>query len=334
MNLESIAKISGVSRSTVSRVINNSPNVSPEVRDRVMAVIRDTNFQPNVAARSLAAGATRILGLVIPMSVSQMFVDPYFPLLIQGVSSACNARDYTVMLWLVEPEYERRILRQILHSGMVDGVIVTSLQIDDPLVDALLARKFPFVMVGRPRLERAVYYVDVDNIGSAQRAVEHLIQLGRRRIATIAGPQIMTAGVDRLIGYQQALQQAELVFDPNLVAGGEFTQADGFAAMQRLLPYRPDAVFAASDAMAQGALQAISAAGLRVPQDIALVGFDDIPLAAHMQPPLTTVRQPIDRLGAVAVEHLIRRLSDPSSDQPRGVLLPTELCIRASCGAV
>lgn len=333
MNLETIARISGVSRSTVSRVINNSPNVSPEVRDRVMRVIRETNFQPNVAARSLAAGSTRILGLVIPMSVSQMFVDPYFPLLIQGVSSACNANDYTVMLWLVEPEYERRILRQILHSGLVDGVIVTSLEINDPMVDALIERNFPFVMVGRPRPGKSIYYVDVDNEGSARRAVEHLIQLGRRRIATISGPQSLTAGVDRLNGYRAALQQAGLPLDAALEECGQFTQSEGFAAMQRLLASRPDAVFAASDAMAQGALQAVAAAGLRVPDDIALVGFDDIPLSAHLQPPLTTVRQPIDRMGAVAVELLINRLNAPHSDQPQGIMLPTELVVRASCGA-
>jgi LacI family transcriptional regulator len=237
------------------------------------------------------------------------------------------------MLWLVEPEYERRMLNQILHSGLVDGVIVTSLESDDPLVDALLERNFPFVMIGRPRPGQAIFFVDVDNFSSAQHAVEHLIKAGRRRIATITGPQRMTPGLDRLNGYQRALQQAGLAFDPDLVETGEFTQVDGFAAMQRLLPAHPDAVFAASDAMAQGAMQAIRAADLRIPQDIALVGFDDIPLAAHLQPPLTTVRQPIGRLGAVAVEHLINRLNDPEGDQPRGVLLPTELTIRASCGA-
>lgn len=333
MNLETIAQISGVSRSTVSRVINNSPNVSPQVRDRVLKVIRETNFQPNVAARSLAAGSTRILGLVIPLGVSQMFVDPYFPLLIQGVSSACNASDYTVMLWLVEPEYERRILRQILHSGLIDGVIITSTQMDDPLVDALLERSFPCVMVGRPRPGQEIDFVDVDNVGSAQRAVDHLLKLGRGRIATIAGPQTMTAGVDRLSGYQIALKQAGLPFDPDLVEAGEFTQAGGFAAMQRLLPANPNAVFAASDAMAQGAMLAINAAGLRIPQDIAVVGFDDIPLAAHMQPPLTTIRQPIDRMGSQAVAQLIHRLTDPTGQQPHGVLLPTELTIRSSCGA-
>lgn len=339
MNLETIARLSGVSRSTVSRVINNSPNVSPEVRERVLGVIRDTNFQPNVAARSLAAGSTRILGLVIPMGVSRVFVDPYFPLLIQGVSSACNELDYTVMFWMMEPEYERRILRQILHSGLIDGVVITSMQIDDLLVDALLEHQFPVVLIGRPRrLPHAgesgasVDFVDVDNAGSARMAVQHLIGLGRRRIATITGPQNMVAGVDRLAGYSQALAQAGLPEDPALVACGEFTQEAAYSAMQRLLPACPDAVFVASDSMAQGAVRAIQEAGLRIPQDVALVGFDDMPFSAHMQPPLTTVRQPIDRLGGMAVERLVRRINSTGSGPVHGELLPTELVVRASSG--
>jgi LacI family transcriptional regulator len=332
MNLETIAQLSGVSRSTVSRVINNSPNVSPEVRERVMRVIRETNFQPNVAARSLAAGSTRILGLVIPMAVNQVFVDPYFPLLVQGVSSACNARDYTVMLWLVEPEYERRIMRQILHSGLIDGVIITSIRTDDPLVDALLDRNFPVVMIGRPVGGRPIPYIDVDNTNSARQAVTHLVQLGRKRIVTIAGPQSMIAGIDRLKGYRLALEQAGLPYQPDDVEFGDFTQEGGYRAMLRLLPQRPDAVFSASDAMAQGAIRAISEAGLRTPEDVSVVGFDDMPFAAHLQPPLTTVRQPIYRLGTAAVDYLIDLLNGSGEGKQLLAMMPTELIIRESCG--
>lgn len=331
MNLETIARLSGVSRSTVSRVLNNSPRVSPEVRRRVLEVIRQTNFQPNLAARGLAAGSTRILGLVIPTGVGRLFIDPYFPLLIQGVTSACNSRDYSIMLWLAEPEYERRTIRQILYSGLVEGVILSSMPADDPLVDALLEARRPFVVVGHvPKCDQ-ISFVDVDNVDSARQAVLHLARLGRKRIAIITGPLSTAVGQDRLQGYQLALQQAGLPPEEHLVSEGDFTQEGGYQAALRLLPHQPDAIFAASDAMAQGAYRAISEASLRIPADIAVVGFDDMAFAAHLTPPLTTVRQPIHRMGQLAAEMLIDLIENPG-DQPRCVRLPTELVIRASCG--
>ena len=164
MNLESIARLSGVSRSTVSRVINNSPRVSEDARRKVLEVIRQTNFQPNIAARSLASGNTRVLGLVIPTAVANLFIDPYFPLLIQGITAACNARDYSMMLWLADVEYERRMMRQILYSGLIDGVLLASMPADDPLLEALLEAKRPFVVQGRDLFHENVAYVDVDNL--------------------------------------------------------------------------------------------------------------------------------------------------------------------------
>src|SRR3954447_11357625 len=147
--LQEIAKYAGVSRSTVSRVINDHPNVDHETRARVLSVAERLNYQPNIAARGLAAGRTRILGLVIPMGVSALFTDPYFPLLIQGISSACIANDHSVMLWLSEPEHERRTIRQVLQGGLIDGVILASALLDDPMLEALLNGGLPFVMIGR-----------------------------------------------------------------------------------------------------------------------------------------------------------------------------------------
>ena len=334
MNIETIARLSGVSRSTVSRVINRSPNVSAEVRERVMRVIQETNFQPNFAARSLASGSTRVIALVIPVGVGQIFVDPYFPLLIQGITSACSAIDYAVMLWLAEPEYERRTARQLLYSGLIDGVIISSLQMEDALVNAMIERNFPFVMVGRPFSEKAVYYVDVDNVGSSCLAVNHLLSQGRRRIAAVTGVMSMVSGVDRLRGYRMALEQSGVSYCSELVVSGEFTQEGAYHAAQQLLTQHPDAVFAASDVMAQGVYRAVTEAGLTIPADVAVVGYDDLPFAAQMQPPLTTVRQPVQRLGASAVDNLINLLNGSAAIQPGCVLLPTELVVRGSCGAV
>jgi len=270
---------------------------------------------------------------VIPTGVSHLFVDPYFPLLIQGVSSACNAHDYTIMLFLDEPEYERRMIRKILHSGLIDGVIMSSFQANDPLVDALLERQVPFVAVGRLPEHPETHFVDVDNIGSARQAVEHLLRLGRRRIAMVCGPLTMTASMDRGQGYRSAVEAAGLLYDPDWIVEGDFTQEGGFVAMQRLLLHKPDAVFAHSDAMAQGAARAITDAGLAIPKDVALVGFDDLPFAVHMQPQLTTVHQPIERMGWAAVEVLVDLLSGAAPDLPHQKILPTELVVRESCGA-
>lgn len=196
----------------------------------------------------------------------------------------------------------------------------------------LIDNQKPFVLVGRHPSKPEVNYVDSDNENGAWAAVAHLLRLGRQRVATITGPSNMVAGADRRAGFVRALRERGLALDPDLLAEGDFTEAGGYLAMQRLLPHKPDALFAASDMMAQGALRALREAGRRVPEDVAVVGFDDIPTAARLEPPLTTVRQPIQRLGTTAVELLIELIDQPGS-APRRVLLATEFVIRKSCGA-
>ncbi|MCL4562453.1 MAG: LacI family transcriptional regulator [Chloroflexi bacterium] len=330
LTLEDIARISGVSRSTVSRVINDEPNVSESTREKVLEVIQKINFQPNLAARGLAVGKTRVLGMVIPTGVTSLFTDPFFPLLIQGVSSACNSLDYSVMLWLAEPEFERRTIRQILYSGLIDGVIISSALNDDPIINSLAESRLPFVLIGRHLSNQQISYVDVDNRIGAQQAVLHLIRNGRKRIGTIAGPQNVIAGIDRYQGYLDALHERGITVDPDLTTFGDFTDPGGYACMRRLLEYNPDGVFAASDSMALGAMRAIHDTGLKIPEDIAVIGFDDIPQASQSLPTLTTVRQPIIREGMLAAETLIGMI-EGSPEPPRHIILPTELVIRDSC---
>jgi LacI family transcriptional regulator len=266
------------------------------------------------------------------MGVSALFTDQYFPILIQGVSSACNAREYSVMLWLAEPEYERRMIRRIMYSGLMDGVIIASMLTNDALVQAMADGDLPFILIGRHPTDARINYVDADNVSGARAIVSHLLRLGRTRIATITGPQNMIAGSDRLAGYNSTLRERGLIPDQALIVDGGFSETGGYMAMQQILPRQPDAVFAASDMMAIGALRAIREAGLRVPEDIALGGFDDLPLAERTDPPLTTIRQPIHRTGATAVETLIDLIEHPNGS-PHRIVLPTELVVRTSCGS-
>jgi LacI family transcriptional regulator len=237
------------------------------------------------------------------------------------------------MLWLAEPEQERRLIQKILQGGLIDGVIVSSMLMTDPVVKALLDRSMPFVLVGRHPTDPRASYVDVDNRQSAREMVAYLLRLGYSRVATITGPENMIAGADRLDGYKLALRDRGTVADPALIASGEFTEAGGYAAMRRLIPHLPDAVFCASDMMAAGALRALREMNIRVPEDMGVAGYDDIPLSARMDPPLTTVRQPITRTGAVAAETLIDMLEEGES-RPRRVILPTEIVIRSSVRSI
>ncbi len=333
LTLEKIGKLAGVSRSTVSRVINNHDSVSQRVRERVSQVVAETGYQPNLAARSLASNRSGIIGLVIPNRVQFLFSDPYFPRIIEGVTKACNANDYTVALFLFHnKDEEEKIYPRVLQTGFVDGVIVTATEMGDFLIPKLIENKMPFVMVGRPEHKSHISFIDVDNLAGAYTAVIHLIWLGYKRIATITGPLNTSAGLDRRDGYLKALSERGYNIEHELIQPGDFTEQGGYKAMQRLLPLKPDALFVASDMMALGALQAIRDASLVVPDDIAIVSFDDLLPSTRLTPPLTTVKQPIQRVGAKAVEILLDLL-EYGLEPPRRIIMPTELVVRASCGA-
>jgi LacI family transcriptional regulator len=334
LTLEDIARQAGVSRSTVSRVVNNHPNVSDHVRKHVLEVIQNTGFHPNAAARTLASQRSWTIGLLLPHSVSFFFTDPYYPHLTKGIAQACNQYGYTLALFLVSTkEDEEQIFPRILRRGLLDGIVIQSGHHgDQAIIGRMVDAKKPVVVAGRPFRSDNVSYIDIDNVKAACQAVEYLIGLGYRRIATITGPNSSTVGIDRKEGYIKALSSHQIAIDPALIVEGDFTEAGGYAAMQALLPARPEAVFTASDIMAVGAMRAVRDAGLRVPNDVAFVGFDDLPLANLSAVPLTTVRQPVVQFGAKAVEVLID-LIENGIDPPRYVIMETELVVRESCGA-
>lgn len=333
LTLEDIAKQAGVSRSTVSRVVNDDPHVKEIVRKRVQEVIIATGYHPHAAARSLASHRSWMIGLVLPRTVSSIFTDPYFPRLIQGIAQACNQHNYTLVFFLVETkEDERRIFPRISSRGLLDGIVLQTAEAGDKLIDRLVQFDFPMVVAGRPFNPNDISYIDVDNVQAAQIAVSHLIELGYKRIGTITGRMNGTPGIDRLEGYRKAILKQGWMVDENLIAEGEFTEESGYAAMKQLLVFKPDAVFAASDVMALGAMRAIQDAGLSVPQDVAMIGFDDLPVATQADIKLTTIRQPIVQFGARAVETLID-LIENGSKPSRRIIMDTELVVRDTCGA-
>jgi LacI family transcriptional regulator len=336
LTLEEIAELAGVSRATVSRVVNDHPNVREEVRQRVQAVIEQTGYQPNQAARSLASKRSNIIGLFTPLvGASDLFIDPYYPKLMSGISRECNHMGYVLTLFMLEnrPE-EYTKFKQAISTGLIDGLILTASIKNDPYVPVLQKYGVPYVMVGHAPEESNASFVDVDNVAGAYMATSHLIRTGYKRIGLIA-PELNTAvGQDRQNGYLKALTERHITIDPNLTAEADFTFLGGANAMKRLLPYKPDAVFAGSDSMALGALQAIQEAGLNVPDDIALVGFDDFPSATTSIPPLTTIRQPVEQVGSIAVRKLVDMIGTGGATTQNGTILPVELIVRRSCGAL
>ena len=329
--LEEVASHAGVSRATVSRVVNGSPKVSVDVRRAVEAAVTELGYIPNRAARSLVTRRSGSIGVVITEPTGRLFSDPFFPRLLRGISGALSARDLQLVLLMPDSAADTDRTADYLSAGHVDGALLVSLHGDDPLPDRIAQAGIPYVVGGRPLRTPAASYVDVDNRGGARSAVEHLLSNGRRTIATITGPTDMGAGVDRLAGYREAIEEAGITQDPALVATGDFTQESGVGAMERLLNDRRDidAVFAASDLMAAGAMSVLEAAGRRIPQDVAVVGYDDSPVASTLRPRLTSVHQPIEEMGREMARLLIDQVEGRDTVQRR-VILATELVKRAS----
>ncbi len=324
--IDELAELSGVSRATVSRVLNGG-SVSEKTRRRVEAVLDETNYRPNLAARSLASGRSNVIGVVMHIDPHLLFEDPYFSQLMQGMSTALADRAAGMMLWLGNRSKEET-LGTILSMGLLDGVVVTANSLDDPLVDGLLASSLPTVLVGHRKADMTASYVDVDNVHAADAMTTHLVSIGRSRIGYITGTPRNVAAVDRLAGYRRAMQRAGLIND-DLIVEGDFNAPSGVAGAATLLDRGVDAIFCANDATALGALETIRARALRVPEDVALAGFDDLEFAARLDPPLTTIRQGVRQQGAEAVGNLFQLIADRDGS-PRRVLLPTELVIRQS----
>jgi DNA-binding LacI/PurR family transcriptional regulator len=322
--LDEVAARAGVGRGTVSRVVNGSPQVSPESKAAVEAAIAELGYVPNRAARALVTQRTDSVALVVSESGERVFGEPFFAGIVRGISAGL-AETPSLQLWLAMAQSpdERDRLHQHLTNQHVDGVLLLSLHDDDPLPELCHERGLSTVVGGRPagQRPRPVSFVDVDNVGGGHIATSHLIGSGRREIAAIAGPQDMGVGVDRLAGYRKALSGAGLPVVEDLIAYGDFSEDSGAAAMRRILDSHPDvdAVFAASDLMACGAMRVLKERGRRIPSDVALVGFEDSII----------VYQPVEEMGREMALLLVDRMRGEAGSSA-SVVLDTHLVRRGS----
>ncbi|OEU97654.1 MULTISPECIES: LacI family DNA-binding transcriptional regulator [Streptomyces] len=350
--LEEVARRAGVGRGTVSRVVNGSARVSDRTRAAVEDAVAELGYVPDRVARALAAGSADTVALVVPEPESRFFTEPYFPAVVRGISAELARADMQLLLTLLHGPKERDRFAQYAASHHIDGVLLVSVHADHTLPDLLARSEIPAVLGGRRQAAEPVPYVDCDNTGGARSAVAHLLARGRGTIATVTGPDDVYAARCRTDGYREALRAADRPPDESLLACGDFTEEGGELAMRQLLRRAPglDAVFCASDVMAAGARRALRAAGRSVPDDVALVGFDDSVVARHTDPPLTTVRQPIGAMGGEMARVLLELLGKwtpgtsgadagarPAGEGPAGEgpdslhrVLPTELVTRAS----
>ena len=326
--LEDVAAAAGVSRATASRVVNGDARVEPARRAAVERAVADLGYVPNRAARALVTRRTDTVALVVPRSPRDMFDQPFFGALAGGLQARLGQLDRELVLLMGGDAASQARTERYLQSGHVDGAVVVGLAGSERVAARLAAARLPVVVWGRPVLAPDVPYVDADNVGGAREAVRAMLEAGRTRIATIAGPADTAAGADRLAGYREELA-AQGRYPRGRTEHADFSRAGGMLAMRRLLEDDPslDGVVAANDVMAAAALTVLAEAGRRVPGDVAVVGFDDSPVALATRPTLSSVRQPTEEIGTALVDMLIALMA---GEPVTPVVLPTELVRRES----
>lgn len=325
--MRDVAQLAGVSISTVSHVVNKSRGVSAEARAQVVQAMAQLDYRPNALARSLRRQKTHSLGMIVPDNAN-----PFFAEIARAIEDYSFHHDYSVILCNSDGDLQKQAAYvDLLVERRVAGILFVAAGVSTELVDELQRQRVPLVVIDREVSGVAVDMVQTNHYQGGRLATEHLIALGHRRIGCIAAGSDLSPSAERLTGYKDALAAHGLAYDAALVIPGDFQFASGYRATEQLLSLeeRPTAVFACNDLMAVGAIRAATARGLRVPDDLSIVGFDDISLASYTNPPLTTIHQPKREIGRLAMEMLLTRMSDPDAP-PHSVRLETELVVRQS----
>lgn len=336
VTIKDVARIAGVDPSTVSRVIADNPRISAKTKEKVLKVMEELDFHPNAIARSLANRSTRTIGVIMPHSTDQVFVNPFFTEVMRGIGVSALKRGYNVMFSTGSSgEEEYRATQRLVNEKRVDGLILLTSRIGDKTIEGLIKKRFPFVVVGKPSRIEDINWVDNDNQEAGFRATEHLIKLGHKRIGFIGGEFSYVFMGERFRGYKKALDSYGIKFGKEFLSLGEFIEEGGYNAMKKLLSLKPHptAIVAADDLMAFGAIKAVKEAGLRIPEDIAIIGFNDTPLASYIEPPLSSVEIFVYELGYNASETLINQL-DGSDGHKKHIIIPTNLKIRRSSESI
>jgi LacI family transcriptional regulator len=327
VTLEDVARVSGVSLATASRALNGRPGVRDDVRRRVFEASDRLGFRPNRAARNLASGRSQVLGLVIPSA--ELRVDPYGASMTHAVGRAAAERDQGLMLHLAAGEPGATV-HHILRDGLIDGLLISTVAVGNPWVEELLAASLPAVLIGTHPNRTDVVGVDVENLESSAAAVTHLFEQGCQRVATITGPLNRADARLRVGGYRLAHRRADRPLDESLIIQGDFNRESGRAAAERVVALGADGLFAGNDEMAQGAMWAFAHAGVRVPDDVAIIGFDGTAFEEFLNPTLSTVCQPFDAIASTAVDELLARIASGSTTLEEPVLLAPQLLIGGS----
>lgn len=332
VTIKDVAKMAGVDPSTVSRVIADSSRISQKTKDRVNKVMEELDFHPNAIARSLANRSTRTIGVIMPLSSEQLFVNPFFTEVMRGISASSIKRGYDILFSTGgSTAEEHQATTRIINEKRIDGLILLTSRIQDKTITELIKKKLPFVVVGKPSKLENINWVDNDNQEACFNATEHLISQGHRDIGFIGGEFSYVFMGERFKGYKRALDLNNIKFNKDFLSLGEFLEEGGYKAMQKLLQLKrlPTALVAADDLMAFGAIRAMKEKGLRIPEDMAVVGFNDTPLANYVDPPLSSVEIFVYDLGYNASEILINQL-ETQDVQKKHIIIPTNLKVRGS----
>ncbi len=332
ITIKDVARMAGVDPSTVSRVIADNPRISVQTKEKVLKVMQELDFYPNAIARSLASRSTKTIGVIMPHSTDQVFVNPFFTEVMRGIGASALKRGYNILFSTGNSsEEEYKATSSLVNEKRVDGLILLTSRIGDKTIDSLVKKRFPFVVVGKPSDNADVNWVDNDNLEACYHATEHLIKLGHERIGFIGGEFSYVFMGERFKGYKKALDAYGIKFDKELLSLGEFVEDGGYNAAEKLMEQksRPTAVVVADDLMAIGAMKAVKAHGLAIPGEVSIIGFNDTPLASYMDPPLSSMEIFVYDLGYNASEILISQLQD-NGGHKKHIIIPTRLIVRNS----